>query len=71
VSVSRGLKPCLSDSLSQAQDSFEKSLAKITLAVPVSEIRHNERQIFFCAFNGANNMSTYQGVEIHGFGRRT
>jgi hypothetical protein len=43
VSVSRGLKPCLSDLLSQAQDSFEKSLAKTTLADLVSEIRHNER----------------------------
>jgi len=41
--VSCGLKPCLSDLLSQAQDSFEKSLAKTTIADLVSKIRHNER----------------------------
>jgi DNA-binding IscR family transcriptional regulator len=43
VSVSRGVKPCLSDLLSQAQDSFEKALAKAALADLVSETRHNER----------------------------
>jgi Rrf2 family protein len=41
--VSCSLKPCLSDLLSQAQDSFEKSLAKITLADLVSEIRQKQR----------------------------
>ena len=40
--VSCGLKPRLSDLLSQAQDSFEKSLARTTIADLVSEIRHNE-----------------------------
>ena len=42
-SVSCGLKPCLSKSLSQAQNSFEKSLAKTTLADLLSEIQHNKR----------------------------
>ena len=42
-SVSCSLKPCLSDLLSQAQESFEKSLSKITLADLVSDIRHKER----------------------------
>src|SRR5690349_1385755 len=41
--VSRGLKPCFSDLLSQAQDSFEQLPAKTALADLVSEIRHNER----------------------------
>jgi hypothetical protein len=40
--VSRGLKPCLLGLVSQAQDSFEKSLAKTIHADVVSEIRHNE-----------------------------
>ena len=37
--VSRNLKECMSGVLSQAQDSFERSLAKITLADLVSQIR--------------------------------
>jgi Rrf2 family protein len=37
--VSTGLKPCLSDLLSQAQSSFEKSLAKTTVADLVRDIR--------------------------------
>lgn len=41
--ISSSLKPCLSDLLSQAQDSFEKSLAKITVADLVSEIRQKQR----------------------------
>jgi Rrf2 family protein len=41
-SVSTSLKPCLSDLLSQAQESFEKSLSKMTLADLVSEIRQKE-----------------------------
>ena len=41
--VSCNLQPCLSDLLSQTQDSFEKSLAKITLADLVSEIRQKQR----------------------------
>jgi hypothetical protein len=43
VFVGRDVKPCLSDLLSQAQDSFEKLLAKTALADLVSETRHNER----------------------------
>jgi Rrf2 family protein len=42
-SVSCSLKPCLSDLLSQAQESFEKSLSKITVADLVSDIRQKER----------------------------
>jgi Rrf2 family protein len=41
--VSTSLKPCLSDLLSQAQNSFEKSLAKITLADLVRDIRQKKR----------------------------
>lgn len=41
--VSAGLKPCLSDLLSQAQNSFEKSLAKITVADLVRDIRQRKR----------------------------
>jgi Rrf2 family protein len=37
--VSRNLKECMSGVLSQAQDSFEKALAKITLANLVGQIR--------------------------------
>jgi Rrf2 family protein len=37
--VSRHLKACISGLLSQAQNSFERSLAKITLAHLVGEIR--------------------------------
>jgi len=37
--VSRNLKECMSGVLSQAQDSFERSLAKITVADLVSQIR--------------------------------
>src|ERR1700738_1655036 len=37
--VSRNLKECMSGVLSQAQDSFERSLAKITLADLVTQIR--------------------------------
>jgi Rrf2 family protein len=37
--VSRHLKACISGLLSQAQNGFEKSLAKITLAHLVGEIR--------------------------------
>ena len=38
--VSRHLKECMSGLLSQAQSSFERSLAKITLADLVGQIRH-------------------------------
>ena len=41
--VSTSLKPCLSDLLSQAQNSFEKSLANITVADLVREIRQKKR----------------------------
>ncbi|HEX4163986.1 MAG TPA: Rrf2 family transcriptional regulator [Bryobacteraceae bacterium] len=41
--VSTSLKPCLSDLLSQAQNSFEKSLSKMTLADLVSDVRQKER----------------------------
>ena len=37
--VSRHLKECMSELLSQAQNSFERSLAKITLADLVGQIR--------------------------------
>jgi Rrf2 family protein len=37
--ISRNLKECMSGVLSQAQDSFERSLAKITLADLVGQIR--------------------------------
>src|SRR5580704_12831015 len=37
--VSRNLKECMSGVLSQAQDSFERSLAKISLAHLVGQIR--------------------------------
>jgi DNA-binding IscR family transcriptional regulator len=37
--VSRNLKECMSTVLSQAQESFERSLAKITLADLVSQIQ--------------------------------
>ena len=37
--VSRNLKECMSGILAQAQDSFERSLAKITVADLVSQIR--------------------------------
>ena len=37
--VSRHLKECMSGVLSQAQDSFERSLAKITLAELVGKVR--------------------------------
>src|SRR5258705_6415573 len=37
--VSRNLKQCMSGVLSQAQDSFERALAKITLANLVGQIR--------------------------------
>ncbi len=37
--VSCNLKECMSGVLSQAQDSFERSLAKITVADLVSQIR--------------------------------
>ena len=37
--ISRNLKECMSGVLSQAQDSFEKSLAKITVADLVRQIR--------------------------------
>ena len=38
--VSCHLKECMSELLSQAQISFERSLAKITLADLVGQIRH-------------------------------
>ena len=38
--VSCHLKKCMSELLSQAQNSFERSLAKITLADLVGQIRH-------------------------------
>jgi Rrf2 family protein len=38
--VSCHLKECMSELLSQAQNSFERSLAKITLADLVGQIRH-------------------------------
>jgi Rrf2 family protein len=38
--VSRHLKECMSGLLSQAQIGFEKSLAKITLAHLIGQIRH-------------------------------
>jgi Rrf2 family protein len=41
--VSCSLKPCLSDLLSQAQNSFEKSLAKITVADLIRDIRQKKR----------------------------
>lgn len=41
--VSRNLKESLSGVLSEAQESFEKSLAKITLADLIDRIRENER----------------------------
>ena len=37
--ISRNLKECMSGVLSEAQDSFERSLAKITVAGLVREIR--------------------------------
>ena len=40
--VSSSVKPCLSGVLSQAQDSFEKSLAKITVADLVRDIRQKK-----------------------------
>src|SRR2546426_8092098 len=41
--VSCNLKECMSGVLSQAQDSFERSLAKITLAKLVGHIREKTR----------------------------
>jgi Rrf2 family protein len=41
--VSRNLKECMSGVLSQAQDSFERSLAKITVADLVRQIREKMR----------------------------
>ena len=41
--VSRNLKECMSGVLSQAQNSFERSLAKITLAHLVGQIREKTR----------------------------
>jgi Rrf2 family protein len=41
--VSCHLKECVSDLLSQAQNSFERSLAKITLAHLVGQIREKTR----------------------------
>jgi len=41
--VSRNLKECMSGILAQAQDSFERSLAKITVADLVSQIREKTR----------------------------
>jgi Rrf2 family protein len=41
--VSCNLKECMSAVLSQAQKSFEKSLAKITLADLITQIRAKER----------------------------
>jgi len=41
--VSCNLKECMSGVLSQAQDSFERSLAKITVADLVSQIREKRR----------------------------
>jgi DNA-binding IscR family transcriptional regulator len=40
--VSSNFKPCLSRVLSQTQNSFEKSLAKITLADLVRQIREKK-----------------------------
>jgi Rrf2 family protein len=40
--ISCHLKECMSEVLSQAQDSFERSLAKITLADLVAQIREQE-----------------------------
>ena len=40
--VSRNLKECMSDVLSQAQNSFERSLAKITVADLVGQIRQKK-----------------------------
>jgi Rrf2 family protein len=40
--VSSNIKPCLSSVLSQTQGSFEKSLAKITLADLVRQIREKK-----------------------------
>ena len=40
--VSSNLKPCLGNVLSQAQDSFEKSLGNITLADLVRKIREKK-----------------------------
>jgi Rrf2 family protein len=41
--VSCHLKECVSDLLSQAQNSFERSLSKITLAHLISQIREKAR----------------------------
>jgi Rrf2 family protein len=41
--VSRNFKECMSRALSQAQGSFERSLAKITLADLVGQIREKTR----------------------------
>src|SRR5713101_1869480 len=41
--VSRNLKECMSELLSQAQNSFERSLAQITLAHLVGQIREKTR----------------------------
>jgi DNA-binding IscR family transcriptional regulator len=41
--VSSSLKPCLSDLLSEAQNSFEKSLEKMTLADLVRDIQQKKR----------------------------
>jgi Rrf2 family protein len=41
--VSRNLKECMSGVLSQVQDSFERSLAKITVADLVSQIQEERR----------------------------
>jgi Rrf2 family protein len=41
--VSRHLKECVSEVLSQAQSSFERSLAKVTLAHLVGQIREKAR----------------------------
>ena len=40
--VSRNLKECMAGVLSQAQDSFEKALAKITVADLVNQIREKK-----------------------------
>ena len=41
--VSTSVKPCLANLLSQAQNSFEKSLAKITVANLVRDIQQRKR----------------------------
>ena len=41
--VSRNLKDCMAQVLSQAQNSFEKSLAKVTLAELAKKLREKDR----------------------------